>query len=114
MLSKTASNAARSRTNSMTSSVSSVTSTLFGNYSTPQRKHYPPSDVESEIDVDEFTNTNASSNSNSNNQSSQSPPASSDTKKLHTLLNIYKGKFNQMRDAYNEVESEKEKIKVIE
>ncbi len=98
------SNSARSRTNSITSSVQSVTNTnsLFGNYSSPQRQYNPPSDVESEIDVDDFTNNSQSSSPNSN----------ADTKKLHTLLNIYKSKFNQLRDAYNEVENEKEKIKV--
>ena len=99
----------RSRKNSY-SSVASDSATsigLFGNYSTPQRKYYPPSDVESEID------TSSNAGDWQNDQQLHSPPShNSEIKKLNTLLDIYKKKYSQLKNAYGEVESEKEKIKV--
>jgi hypothetical protein len=100
---KTSSNPARSRVNSVTS-VSSVTSVIFSNYSTPQRKYYPPSDIESDFEVESV------SSETSPNQ--LSPNNSNDIKKLNKLLDIYKNKFNQLKMAYDEAETEKEKIKV--
>lgn len=107
---QTASNPARSRVNSMSSVTSeSAQSAIFGSYSTPQRKYYPPSDVESEFEADyqslDQANTSMSSQSVS--------PASNETKKLHKLLDVYKTKYNQLKNAYDEVEAEKEKIKVL-
>ena len=87
----------------MTSSVSSINSIMFGNYSTPQRKYYPPSDIESDIDLDADQSNSSSTTQSQPNQ---------EVKKLNKLLDIYKNKFNQLKDAYNEVENEKEKIKV--
>ncbi len=73
---------------------------LFDNYVSPQRQYYPPSDIESEME-----------------ESYQEPasPGSSmnmDIKKLNKLLDIYKNKFSQLKEAYAESELEKEKIKV--
>jgi len=103
-----ASQSGRSRKDSYSSVASdSVQSNfLFGNYSTPQRKYYPPSDVESDLD--------ASSSVTSDWSNEQISPSStnSEIKKLNKLLDIYKSKFNQLKNAYAEVETEKEKIKV--
>ncbi len=103
-----ASQSGRSRKNSYSSvaSDSAQSSFLFGNYATPQRKYYPPSDVESDLD--------ASSSVTSDWSNDQLSPGStnSEIKKLNKLLDIYKNKFNQLKNAYAEVESEKEKIKV--
>ena len=79
---------------------------LFGNYSTPQRKYYPPSDVESEFDA------SSSVTSDWSNEQLSPKSTNSEIKKLNKLLDIYKSKFNQLKNAYGEVESEKEKIKV--
>ena len=97
------STAGRSRTNSISSiaSADSTIPTLFGNYTTPPRKYYPPSDVESEIDDSSMLDT-----------STGMPSPSSETKKLNKLLEIYKNKFSQLKEAYSESEAEKEKIKV--
>ena len=81
----------------MTSDSNSV---IFGNYSAPQRKYYPPSDVESELEGDISLNDPATS------------PSSNEAKRLNKLVDIYKNKFNQLKEAYNETEAEKEKIKV--
>jgi hypothetical protein len=103
-----ASQSGRSRKNSYSSvaSDSAQSSFLFGNYATPQRKYYPPSDVESDLD--------ASSSVTSDWSNDQLSPGStnSEIKKLNKLLDIYKNKFSQLKNAYAEVESEKEKIKV--
>ena len=89
-------------------SVSSVTSNIFGNYSTPQRKYYPPSDVESDFEFEALNESTASSS-----QVFQSPANNNnDIRKLNKLLDIYKNKFAQLKNAYDEAETEKEKIKV--
>ncbi len=102
-------NPGRSRANSFSSSIGSVDSTipnLFGNYQTPPRKHYPPSDIgdvsESDLDDSYFTDLPVS-------------PAqqSGEAKKLNKLLDIYKNKFAQLKEAYAESEAEKEKIKKV-
>jgi hypothetical protein len=79
---------------------------IFGNFSTPQRKYYPPSDIESEYETDSIANET------SFNQASP-VPATNESKKLHKLLEVYKVKYNQLKDAYIEVDAEKEKIKVL-
>ncbi len=76
---------------------------LFGNYTTPQRKYYPPSDIESELDDSSFLD-----NGSPNNPS----PLNVEVKKLNKLVEIYKNKFNQLKEAYAESEAEKEKVKV--
>ena len=102
----------RSRKNSFSSVASDSASTvLFGTYSTPQRKYYPPSDVESEFETSSTT-SDWSSEQHLSNQSQSPPNSNSEIKKLNKLLEIYKNKFAQMKNAYAEVESEKEKIKV--
>ncbi|CAF3057511.1 unnamed protein product [Rotaria sp. Silwood2] len=65
-------------------------------YVSPQRTHMPPSDIESEYGADESDHEN-------------------NTKmiKMQKLLSIYKNKFNQLKNAYDEVEREKEHIKNI-
>ncbi len=93
------SNPARSRTNSFSSMASDSTQYLFGNYSSPNRAYNPPSDFESEIE-------NESSNFDS------SPTGNNEVKRLNKLLGIYKNKFAQLKDAYAESETEKERIKV--
>jgi hypothetical protein len=91
--------------------MSSVTSdgapsAIFTSYSTPQRKYYPPSDIDSENETDGLSDINSSIASQS------SPPLTTESKKLHKLLDVYKSKYNQLKNAYDEVEGEKEKIKV--
>lgn len=86
--------------------MSSVTSVIFSNYSTPQRKYYPPSDIESDIEVESLSNEASPSQTTP-------PHNNNDVKKLNKLLDIYKNKFNQLKMAYDEAETEKEKIKVI-
>jgi DNA repair exonuclease SbcCD ATPase subunit len=99
-----ASTSGRSRVNSYSSVTSDTTTSIFGNYSTPQRKYYPPSDIESEFEVDSFSEPNTSG---------ASSPTNNEIKKLNKLLDIYKNKFNQLKNAYTEVETEKEKIKRV-
>lgn len=72
---------------------------MFSNYISPNRNFYPPSDLESEEIDNEFN--------------SDTSPTSNETKQLRKLVSVYKNKFNQLKEAYTEVESEKEKIKVL-
>ncbi|CAF0851109.1 unnamed protein product [Brachionus calyciflorus] len=94
---ETVSNSARSRRDSHSSIASDTTGYLFSNYSTPSRNYYPPSDVESEVESD------LNDSNQTNNESTR----------LNKLLEIYKQKFNQLKNAYNESEAEKEKIKKV-
>ncbi|CAF4958352.1 unnamed protein product [Rotaria sp. Silwood1] len=68
-------------------------------YVSPQRIHMLPSDIESEYGGDGGDESDHESN----------------TKmiKMQKLLSIYKNKFNQLKNAYDEVEREKEHIKNI-
>jgi len=102
MKSYASSNPARSRTNSHSSVASDSTQFLFGNYSSSSRTFYPPSDLESEFELD-------SVHSDSNSAS----PTNNEIKKLNKLVDIYKNKFNQLKEAYKESENENERIKVI-
>ncbi|UJR10069.1 hypothetical protein I4U23_014291 [Adineta vaga] len=82
----------RSRIDSASSDISQ---TQLGNtnYVSPSRQYVPPSDIESEYGADESdheTNT-----------------------KMQKLLNIYKNKFTQLKNAYSEVEREKENLKNV-
>jgi hypothetical protein len=91
--------------------MSSVTSdgtpsAIFSSYATPQRNYFPPSDIESEYEAEGPSELNASLTSQS------SPPLTTESKKLHKLLDVYKVKYSQLKNAYDEVEGEKEKIKV--
>jgi hypothetical protein len=98
----------RSRTNSF-SSIASADSTipnLFGDYTTPTRRYYPPSDVESEFDDSSLLDT-------SGGLTSSPGPTASDAKKLNKLLDIYKNKFSQLKHAYEESEADKERIKKV-
>jgi hypothetical protein len=95
--------------------MSSVTSdgapsAIFSSYSTPQRKYYPPSDVESEYETEVTQSSNEATTSFTTSPSS--PHSNNETKKLHKLLEVYKVKYGQLKNAYDEVEGEKEKIKV--
>ena len=84
-----------------------MTNVIFSNYSTPQRKYYPPSDIESDFETESLSGETQSPNQ-------LSPPNNNnDVKKLNKLLDIYKNKFNQLKMAYDEAETEKEKIKVF-
>lgn len=80
---------------------------MFGNYTTPPRKYYPPSDVGSDIEDASFVDSPIT-------LQNESPYSSGEVKKLNKLLDIYKNKFNQLKEAYSESEAEKEKIKVSE
>ena len=91
----------RSRVNSISSVTSETVNSVFSGYATPQRKHYPPSDIDSEIEA-----------CSSNESASMSPNANSNVEQLNRLLNIYKNKFTQLKSAYVESENEKEKLKV--
>lgn len=103
----------RSRTNSFSSVTSDSTiPSLFGNYTTPQRKYYPPSDVESEIEDSSYLDSSINLESSSS-SSTVTNNYNNEAKKLNKLLDIYKNKFNQLKEAYSESEAEKEKIKVI-
>ncbi|UJR35994.1 hypothetical protein I4U23_028734 [Adineta vaga] len=65
-------------------------------YVSPPRHHVPPSDIESEYGGDDGDyESNAK------------------LMKLQKLLGVYKNKFKQLKDAYNEVEHEKEHIKNV-
>jgi hypothetical protein len=105
----TTSNASRSRADSFSSVTSDSIVPIFGNYSSPARTFYPPSDIESDADYNETSfggdNTIDSSARPSSNNSGE-------VTKLHKLLDIYKNKYKQLKSAYDESEAEKEKIKV--
>lgn len=104
---QTSSISTRSRVNSFSSVTSDTAqSAIFANYSTPQRRYYPPSDIESEFEADLPAHDANSS------VTSQASPATGEAKKLHKLLDVYKTKYDQLRNAYAEVEAEKEKIRV--
>ena len=79
---------------------SDSTQYLFGNYSSPNRAFNPPSDFESELEGDSV------------NFDSSPTTGNNEVKRLNKLLGIYKNKFAQLKDAYAESETEKEKIKV--
>ncbi|CAF3515661.1 unnamed protein product [Rotaria sp. Silwood1] len=82
----------RSRLDSAASDISQTT-TVNSHYVSPTRNFMPPSDIESEHGGDE-------SDHETNN-------------KMQKLLDVYKNKFNQLRNAYNETEREKDHIKNI-
>lgn len=81
------SNSGRSRRDSHSSIASDTTGFLFTNYTSPSRNYYPPSDIESEVE-------------------------SESGDRLNKLLDIYKKKYTQLKNAFDENEMEKEKIKV--
>jgi hypothetical protein len=83
---------------------SDSTQFLFGNYTTPNRTFNPPSDLESEFEVDNSVNSDSNSISPQTNNT--------EIKRLNKLVDIYKNKFSQLKEAYKESESENERIKV--
>ena len=89
----------------------SAPSAIFSNYSTPQRNFYPPSDIESELENEQ--QTSFIENANMSTISTSSPPSTHEAKKLHKLLEVYKTKYTQLKNAYIEVETEKEKVKKV-
>ncbi|CAF0909555.1 unnamed protein product [Adineta ricciae] len=82
----------RSRIDSASSDISQ---TQIGNtsYVSPTRQFVPPSDVDSEYGADESDHETHT--------------------KAQKLLNIYKNKFSQLKNAYNEVEREKDNLKSV-
>jgi hypothetical protein len=91
---------------------SDTASAIFSSYSTPQRRYYPPSDIESELEAEtSFINSSGDNNNSANSSVAQSP--SGEARKLNKLLDVYKTKYTQLKNAYDEVEAEKEKIKAI-
>ena len=91
---------------------SETPSAIFSSYSTPQRRYYPPSDIESELEA-ETSFINSSGENGSSPAAISTSSTNSETKKLNKLLSIYKNKYTQLKNAYDEVEAEKEKIKVF-
>lgn len=89
----------RSRTNSFSSVASDSTTYLFNNYSSPNRNFYPPSDLESELNDNENSFVDSTSNSD-------------EARELRKKISVLKNKFTQLKRAYDEVDGEKEKIKV--
>ncbi|RNA12383.1 golgin subfamily A member 4 isoform X2 [Brachionus plicatilis] len=85
---ETMSNSGRTRRDSHSSVASDATGFLFTNYTSPSRSYYPPSDIESEVE-------------------------SESGDRLNKLLDIYKNKYAQLKNAFAESEAEKEKIKKI-
>nr|ACI90345.1 golgi autoantigen golgin subfamily a4-like protein [Philodina roseola] len=65
-------------------------------YVSPPRQYVPPSDVESEFGGDESDHE-----------------SSTKMLKMQRILAVYKNKFNQLKNAYDEVEREKENIKIL-
>ncbi|CAF1116441.1 unnamed protein product [Didymodactylos carnosus] len=89
----------RSRLSSASSDVSQFSighSSSASNYVSPQRRYMPPSDIESEHE--EPTSDHESSEKMS---------------KRQKLLTMYKNKFKQFKDAYDEVERENEHVRSI-
>ncbi|CAF1230556.1 unnamed protein product [Rotaria sordida] len=82
----------RFRLDSASSDISQTTTTN-SNYVSPTRSFIPPSDIESEHGGDESDHETNS--------------------KMQKRLDIYKNKFIQLKNAYNEVEREKDRIKNI-
>ncbi|CAM4964666.1 unnamed protein product [Rotaria socialis] len=82
----------RSRLNSAASDISQ-TASANNNYVSPARSFVPPSDIESEHGGDESDHETNS--------------------KMQRLVNIYKTKFIQLKNAYDEVERERDNIKNI-
>ena len=66
------------------------------------------SEIENDISFAELGNV-----SYSNTGSPPNANATNEIKKLNKLLDIYKNKFRQLKDAYAETEAEKEKIRTV-
>lgn len=49
---------------------------------------------------------------NSSGEQNMSTASPNNENKLTKLLNVYKAKYGQLKNAYDEVEAEKEKVKV--
>ncbi|CAF1548479.1 unnamed protein product, partial [Adineta steineri] len=86
----------RSRLDSASSDISQFSVGHSPNYVSPPRTYRPPSDIESEYGGEESDHE-----------------GNTRLLKLQKLLAVYKNKFNQLKNAYDEVEREKDHIKNI-
>ncbi|CAF4325226.1 unnamed protein product, partial [Adineta steineri] len=84
----------RSRLDSASSDISQFSVGHSPNYVSPPRTYRPPSDIESEYGGEESDHE-----------------GNTRLLKLQKLLAVYKNKFNQLKNAYDEVEREKDHIK---
>jgi hypothetical protein len=108
----------RSRLDSASSDISQFSVGASGNssstYVSPARTHVPPSDIESEYGGDESDHESSTVGHMHTYRtlSTLLHVRSKKMLKMSKLLAVYKNKFSQLKNAYDEVEREKDHIKV--